>query len=741
MDVRTEQNSSKTTLSDSKSMSVIPVNDYDDAVDGIISSEIPESTIEGPPGTGKTSRIPTRFANSGKTVFIAIPTALGVYAAHDYAERSGLASGNYLMGTAAQSKIKYQNNVISSARSFLNGTPPSYNQNTRLVYLTPGSLKKVLLDIIKYANTNDRANLLFCDNLIIDEVHLKTINIEFCLRYWKYLYRVFGRKRVPALIKTSATAPDSRDVHYKLDVQTPFAVQYRYLDNLERAGVHIPDELRTNPRPRDIITAIPNFIRKYVDFLTRDGQATDGTVLVFLPGIKEIRDVQGRLKLSQNHELLVAHSSMTEDESRRLFQPRNANWRIILSTNICETSLTIPDVKLVIDSTLERIPEEGNNGVVYLRTDFISKTSGTQRANRTGRTTDGIVLRCLYKDSYDALQTERSSEIERLSIVTEVLRALDAGVDLHYLLPEFDAKRIRYIQKQLSDLCCLEKCGDFYRTTSVGKFAARMPLSAINATFLYYWTQSVMADDVFPGIVLAVAIEMADSVFDRVPKKTSIIPLGTLLIPYVDYWARYGVFRVGDIRTREFCREYSLSVDGFAESLRRINEIMRIIEPKDYDLLFYNFEIADVYEIAHESIARIYPKLTRHRQREYVSADGKSVYELSGEHLSPEGNYPPVVYGVLFSQGRGRNKQTVTLWVPANYETITEVRETVYTDAIESEDEYEDEVDDIDDVVDENEETQEVEVVELTSETNGGEPVYLNPEDEVFILPSPEEDL
>lgn len=688
------------------------VETYEDAVDNIISRDVPECTIEGDTGTGKTSLVPTSLARKGKRVFVVISKKLAVYAAYDFANDSE----NRLlpervrenMGTAANSIIKYHNTKISNARSFLYNTERIIDQDTQLVYCTPGHMKKVLLDLIKYAESFPKSKTMqFCDYLIVDESHEKKLETEFVIKYWRDLYTIYGKDRSPRLIKMSATVAKPEGIIFRLNKsERPYSVTYRYLDHLEKV-IPIPEELKVKtPRFSDIIRFTPTIIKEYILTQVESNSRSCGTMLVFLPGLRDINRIRKELDISLKntddlnigkYEIITVHSSTDNEELKtnilKKKRPTSIRWRIILSTNICETSITIPDVQYVFDTCQERIPVKGNNDVTYLKTDWISQMSAKQRAGRTGRTSDGIVIRCCYLETFSGFQEDRTSEIERLPITTDVLKSMQANIDLKMLLPEITPREMRRILGELSSYCCLLKCGEFYTVTDVGNFVSEIPLSARNATFLYYWMK--VSDDYFPGVVIATAIEMVDSLFGfMAPKKLSNIPLGTLVEPFLKLWQKNGTFKPKEYKIRKFANEVGVDFDTFCEALRRIKEIVKILLQKEYECEEFIFDMEECFPLALRCIRRVYTEMVLVRDNCYVEkknllkvSTDQTVkqYDLSSNFLKLGTSYPESVYAITFTQNYEKGfRQSISIWTPAKIST----KNNVNNEEDESDEEY-----------------------------------------------------
>lgn len=709
----------------------IEISRYSDAVDRIISENIPISTISGPPGSGKTAEIPPYLANLGKSVFVVIPTKIAVENAKNYIKSEDNNRLNRRLkdsvGFAANSIVEYENAKIENARGYLYGYETTIMPNTQIVYCTPGHIMKVILDLIKFMGTFPRSNNInFCDYIIFDESHLETLDIDFSIRFIKYLKIVYGINNAPHIIKLSAT-PDSieGEKHFSLEeTQTRKRVAYAYIDQIdEYEGLIVPHSLTTDePSFRDILFFIPNFISFYVDFLNESSKKSRASILVFLPGKKEIEFVSSNLKKEWNgkkkigkYEILHAHSKIDQTSLSYVMKPKpeNVRFRIILSTNIAETSITIPDVEYVIDSMLEKVSKKGVNGSIQINTSFISKSSAKQRTGRVARTSDGVSIRCCTVKKFKSLKDKNDSEIKRLPFATEILRSLNSNIDLNILLPDVSKSKIRSTLKDLSDICCIEKNGDFYRITKIGEFASMIPLAAKNSAFLKYWI--LKSDDAFPGIVAAVALEMIESLFPNVdPKSVSSVPIATILIPFIKLWRQNrGTFRPPMYRIKKFCTENNINTNSMSEALKKIKEISNIINLIDetIDTEPFEFDVKEFYSMSVDIFGRVCKRLFHIGDGKYIDKtelenflsynEYSMAYYLSSKYFYMKSLVPSEVYAYIFSGFSYNKTQDVILWVPINLETgntfdplkidkdkaLEEIENMSYDDSAENEDE------------------------------------------------------
>jgi ATP-dependent helicase HrpA len=266
--------------------------------------------------------------------------------------------------------------------------------------LTKGAWIKLMTDGILLAETQTDPLLRQYDTIIIDEAHERSLNIDFLLGYLKQL---LPKRPDLKIIITSATIDADRFARHFGTADKPapvievsgrlYAVEVRYrpVDNADRSGVnpaaaaakpnipqHAPQSAAQRDREqRDLMDAVVDA----VDELARIGS---GDVLVFLPGEREIRDTAEALR--KHHpahvEILPLFARLSAQEQERVFKPSNAR-RIVLATNVAETSLTVPGIRYVVDAGLARVKRYSyRNKVEQLQIEPIAQSAANQRAGR-----------------------------------------------------------------------------------------------------------------------------------------------------------------------------------------------------------------------------------------------------------------------------------------------------------------------------------------------------------------------
>ena len=333
---------------------------------------------------------------------------------------------------------------------------------------SPDALIKLMTDGILLAETQGDSWLEQYDTLIIDEAHERSLNIDFLLGYLKQL---LPKRRDLKLIITSATIDAGR-----------FAQHFDDAPVIEVSGRLHPVELRYRPLQqdedresgddqRDLCAAI-------VDACDELHRAGPGDVLVFLPGEREIRDTAEALRKHHppHTEILPLFARLSSEEQGRIFKP-HAGRRIVLATNVAETSLTVPGIRYVVDSGLARVKRYSyRNKVEQLQIEKISQASANQRAGRCGRVAAGVCIR-LYEEQDFALRPEYSEpEILRSSLAGVILRmkALRLGDVLDF--PFLEAPPRKAIADGYQLLLELGAVTSEHSLTPTGEELATMPL-------------------------------------------------------------------------------------------------------------------------------------------------------------------------------------------------------------------------------------------------------------------------
>ncbi|MYY05157.1 MULTISPECIES: ATP-dependent RNA helicase HrpA [unclassified Streptomyces] len=311
---------------------------------------------------------------------------------------------------------------------------------------------KLMTDGILLAEIQTDRELLAYDTIIIDEAHERSLNIDFLLGY---LARLLPKRPDLKVVVTSATIDPERFSRHFGDAPIvevsgrTYPVEVRYRPLLEG------DAEDTDDADRDQITAICDA----VDELQSEGP---GDVLVFLSGEREIRDTADALgKRNLRHtEVLPLYARLSHAEQHRVFQ-RHTGRRIVLATNVAETSLTVPGIKYVIDPGTARISRYSHRTKVQrLPIERISQASANQRKGRCGRTSDGICIRLYSEDDFLTRPEFTDAEILRTNLASVILQMTAAGlgdIEKFPFIDPPDHRNIRDGVQLLQELGALEQ--------------------------------------------------------------------------------------------------------------------------------------------------------------------------------------------------------------------------------------------------------------------------------------------
>ncbi|GGM59767.1 ATP-dependent helicase [Longimycelium tulufanense] len=334
------------------------------------------------------------------------------------------------------------------------------------------TLVKLMTDGILLAEVQQDRQLAQYDTLIIDEAHERSLNIDFLLGY---LRRLLPRRPDLKVVITSATIDPERFSRHFGDAPIievsgrtyPVEVRYRPI---------IDDEAEQVDRDRDQTQAICDA----VDELRVEGS---GDILVFLSGEREIRDTADALRKMQlpNTEILPLYARLSSAEQHRVFRPHTGR-RIVLATNVAETSLTVPGIKYVIDPGTARISRYSHRlKVQRLPIEPVSQASANQRKGRCGRVSEGVCIRLYSEKDFESRPEFTDAEILRTNLASVILQMTALGLGDIAEFPFVDPPERRNISDGvalLHELGALDpsQSDPRKRLTSLGRKLAQLPL-------------------------------------------------------------------------------------------------------------------------------------------------------------------------------------------------------------------------------------------------------------------------
>ncbi|PKO83754.1 MAG: ATP-dependent RNA helicase HrpA [Betaproteobacteria bacterium HGW-Betaproteobacteria-11] len=332
--------------------------------------------------------------------------------------------------------------------------------------VTPSSYIKLMTDGILLAETQTDPLLRQYDTLLIDEAHERSLNIDFLLGYLK---SVLARRRDLKLIVTSATLDAERFSRH-------FASDGNAAPVIEVSGRLYPIETRFRPwqemKDMDLNDAI-------VDAVDEAHRTGPGDILVFLPGEREIREAAEALR--KHHppglDVLPLFARQTAVEQGRVFAAHQGQ-RVVLATNVAETSLTVPGIRYVIDSGLARVKRYSHrNKVEQLQVEPISRAAASQRAGRCGRVSAGVCFKLYDEEDFNRRAPYTEPEILRSSLAGVILRMKSLHLGEVEDFPFLEAPLPRMITdgyNLLAELGALDEATK--ELTRVGIELARLPL-------------------------------------------------------------------------------------------------------------------------------------------------------------------------------------------------------------------------------------------------------------------------
>lgn len=336
--------------------------------------------------------------------------------------------------------------------------------------LQRGASVKLMTDGILLAETQTDPLLRAYDTLIVDEAHERSLNIDFLLGYLKQL---LPRRPDLKLIVTSATIDADRFAQH-------FASRQGAAPVIQVSGRLYPVEQRWRPFEESRDFDLNDAIGEAVDELWREGGSTGGAgdVLVFLPGEREIREASEHLR--RHHppgvEILPLFARLSQQEQDRVFEPHGAP-RIVLATNVAETSLTVPGIRYVIDAGTARVKRYSyRNKVEQLLIEPVSQAAANQRAGRCGRVANGICIRLYDEKDFAERPRFTDPEILRSSLAGVILRMKSLGLgsveDFPFLEPP-PRRAIADGYQLLSELGAVDELNEL---TPIGRELAKLPL-------------------------------------------------------------------------------------------------------------------------------------------------------------------------------------------------------------------------------------------------------------------------
>jgi len=342
------------------------------------------------------------------------------------------------------------------------------------------TLVKFMTDGILLAETQGDPWLGAYDTIIIDEAHERSLNIDFLLGYLK---RLAVKRPTLKIIVTSATIDTERFAEHfgnapivSVEGRTyPVEVRWRSVDDVAS---------RRGQRAGDLQQGGADHVAAVLDEITHDDPR--GDVLIFLPGEREIRDAHLLLSRRQYREteVLPLYARLSAGDQDRVFKP-GPKRRVVLATNVAETSLTVPRIRYVIDSGQARVKRYSQRSQLErLHVEPISKAAADQRKGRCGRVGPGTCYRLYDEADYDSRAAYTDPELLRSSLANVILRMLSLQLGEVDEFPFLEAPDPRVVADGYRRLAEISAIDDARHLTPIGRVVARLPIDVQLARML-----------------------------------------------------------------------------------------------------------------------------------------------------------------------------------------------------------------------------------------------------------------
>ena len=452
----------------------LPIAHYaDELVDAIRDHQV--VVVAGETGSGKSTQLPKLCLRAGRGMAGLIGhTQPRRVAARSVADRIATELG-VALGSEVGFSVRFTDQV---------------NADTQI---------RVMTDGILLAELSRDPDLSRYDTIIVDEAHERSLNIDFILGY---LRQLLHRRPELHLIVTSATIDTDRFSEHFADHNGNAAPVFTV------EGRAYPVELRYRPVADDT-----DQVEAIIDGVTELTKEVDGDILVFLSGEREIHDTADALRQLElpRTEILPLYARLSAAEQQRVFASHPGR-RIVLATNVAETSITVPGVRAVIDTGTARISRYSRRlKVQRLPIEDISKASAAQRAGRCGRVAPGVCIRLWDEGDHGERSEFTEPEILRTNLASVILQMTDLRLgdvsDFPFIEPP-ESSMVRDGYRLLNELGALTEGDDGeYRLTPIGKKLARLPIDPRSARMILAAERHGCVREV---LVIAAALSIQD---------------------------------------------------------------------------------------------------------------------------------------------------------------------------------------------------------------------------------------
>ena len=455
----------------------------------------------------------------------------------------------------------------------------------------PSTYIKLMTDGILLAESQNDRFLNQYDTIIIDEAHERSLNIDFLLGYIK---RLLPKRRDLRLIITSATIDAERFSEHFASSTGPAPV-------IEVSGRAYPVETRYRPMisqdPDDAEEPDPiACLKAAVDELAQEKPA--GDLLIFLPTERDIREAAQTLRghkipgdaPGRMTEILPLYGRLSTNEQNRVFQP--AKWRrIVLATNVAESSLTVPGIRYVIDTGTARISRySARSQVQRLPIEPISQASADQRKGRCGRIGPGVCIRLYSEEDFLSRDRFTPPEIQRTNLAAVILQTISLNLGNLEEFPFLDPPKSSVIRDGYKTLFELGALDEKERLTDIGRQLSRLPADPrIGRMILAGQAENCLHE----VLIIASALELQDPRERPVEKQQAADAAhekfrheDSDFLSYLKLWDFYHKLRsdVSRSRLRKACQQHFLSYNRLREWADIYQQLLRLVEEAGFKL-------------------------------------------------------------------------------------------------------------------------------------------------------------